>query len=117
MTNATYDPFKGQVQGFNPRKEFSMAYRTILSIAAAAVFGIAGVSTDALAYYRGGGRVGGYHGAYRGAWRGGYARPGWGVGVGVGAAAIGAAAVGAAIAAPNYYNTVTCGYYPYPPCY
>jgi hypothetical protein len=35
------------------------------------------------------------------------------VGVGVG---IGAAAVGAAIVAPRYYNSVGCGYYPYPPC-
>ncbi len=95
-----------------------MAYRAVISIAAAAILGIACISTDALAY-RGGvragvGRVGGYHG---GAWRGGYARPGWGVGVGVGAAAVGAAAVGAAIAAPYYYNSVRCGYYPYPACY
>jgi hypothetical protein len=91
-----------------------MSYRTVISVAAAAILGIACVSTDALAY-RGGGRaggarVGGYHG---GAYRGGYARRGVGVGVGVG---VGAAAVGAAIVAPRYYNSVGCGYYPYPPC-
>jgi hypothetical protein len=34
------------------------------------------------------------------------------------AVGVGAAAVGAAIAAPGYYyNSVACGYYPYPPCY
>ncbi len=88
-----------------------MSYRTVISIAAAAILGIACVSTDALAY-RGVGRVGGAHvgGVYRGgAYRGGYARRGIGVG-------IGAAAVGAAIVAPRYYNRA-CGYYPYPPCY
>jgi len=84
-----------------------MSYRTIASIAAAAILGIACVSTDAMAYrggYRGGGvRVGGVHrGAYMGR------------GVGVG---IGAAAVGAAVVAPRYYNSAVCGYYPNPPCY
>ena len=89
-----------------------MSYRTFISIAAAAILGVACVSTDALAYravYRGGGvHVGGVHrgGAYHGA----YVRRGVGVGVG-------AAAVGAAIAAPRYYNSVACGYYPSPPCY
>jgi hypothetical protein len=84
-----------------------MSYRTIISIAAAAILGVACVSTDALAY-RGGVRVGG---VYRGgAYRGAYARRGVGVG-------IGAAAVGAAVIAPRYYNSVGCGYYPYPPCY
>lgn len=93
-----------------------MSYRTVISIAVAAILGIACVSTDALAY-RGGGRVGGVHagGAYRGgAYRGGYARRGVGVGIGLG---IGAAAVGAAVAAPYYYNRGACGYYPYPACY
>jgi hypothetical protein len=89
-----------------------MSYRTVISIAAAAILGIACVSTDALAY-RGAGRVGGVGrvgGAPVGAaYRGGYARRGVGVG-------IGAAAVGAAVIAPRYYNTA-CGYYPYPPCY
>ena len=89
-----------------------MSYRTFISIAAAAILGVACVSTDALAYravYRGGGvHVGGVHrgGDYHGA----YVRRGVGVGVG-------AAAVGAAIAAPRYYNSVACGYYPSPPCY
>jgi hypothetical protein len=86
-----------------------MSYRTVISIAAATVLGVACVSTDALAYravYRGGGvHVGG---VYRGvAHRGAYVRRG----VGVGAAAAGAAAI-----APRYYNTAGCGYSPYPPC-
>lgn len=91
-----------------------MSYRTVISIAAAAIFGIACVSTDALAF-RGAGRAGGARvgGVYRGgAYRGGYARRGVGVGVG-----IGAAAVGSAVVAPRYYNRAVCGYYPYPPCY
>lgn len=80
-----------------------MSYRTVLSIAAAAILGIACVSTDALAYravHRGGGvHVGG---VYRGgAYRGAYVRRGVGVGV----------------AAPYLYNRAACGYYPYPPCY
>jgi hypothetical protein len=84
-----------------------MSYRTVISIAAAAILGIACVSTEALAY-RGGVRAGGVHrgGAYRGA----YVRRGVGVG-------IGAAAVGAAVVAPRYYNSAVCGYYPNPPCY
>lgn len=58
----------------------------------------------------GGVRAGGVHvgGVYRGgAYRGAYVRRGMGVG----------AAVGAAMIAPRYYNSVACGYYPYPPCY
>jgi len=89
-----------------------MSYRTVISIAAAAILGIACVSTEALAY-RGGVRAGGVHvgGVYRGgAYRGAYVRRGVGVG-------IGAAAVGAAVVAPQYYNRAACGYYPYPPCY
>jgi hypothetical protein len=90
-----------------------MSYRTVISIAAAAVLGIACVSTEALAYRggarAGGVRVGGVHAGYRG---GAYARRGVGVGVG-----LGTAAVGAAIVAPRYYNSVGCGYYPNPPCY
>ena len=84
-----------------------MSYRTVISIAAAAILGIACVSTEALAY-RGGVRAGGVHrgGAYRGA----YVHRGVGVG-------IGAAAVGAAVIAPRYYNSTVCGYYPNPPCY
>jgi hypothetical protein len=93
-----------------------MSYRTVISIAAAAMLGIACVSTDALAY-RGGVRAGGARvgGVYRGgAYRGDYVGRGVGLGVGVG---LGAAAVGAAIVAPRYYNSVGCGYYPNPPCY
>jgi len=101
-----------------------MSYRSVVSIAAAVILGIACVSTEALAY-RGGvraggvrvGAVGGVHrgGVHRGAvyrggaYRGAYVRRGVGWGVG-------AAAAGAAVAAPYYYNRA-CGYYPYPPCY
>ena len=102
------------------------SYRNIISIAAAALVGIACVSTDALAF-RGGFRAGGFHaagfraGGYRvgglhagGVYRGGLYRPGVAVG-----AAVGAAAVGAAAAAPYYgdYYAPACGYYPYLPCY
>ena len=102
-----------------------MSYRSVVSVAAAAILGIACISTDALAYRggvrAGGVRVGGVHaggvrvgGVYHGgAYRGAYVHRG----VGVGAAVVGAAAVGAAVAAPRYYNNVACGYYPYPPCY
>ena len=82
-----------------------MPYRVIASLAAAAIVGIACISTEALAYRggvrAGGARVAGVHGVYRGA----DVRRG----VGVGAAAVGAAAVGAA--------ATRCGYYPYRPCY
>jgi hypothetical protein len=89
-----------------------MSYRTIISITAATILSVAFVSTDASAY-RGVHRGGGVHagGVYRGAaYRGAYARRGVAVGVG-------AAAIGAAVAAPRYYNSAACGYYPYPPCY
>ncbi len=89
-----------------------MQYRTVISIAAAAVLGIACVSTDAFAY-RGVARAGGVRvgGVYRGgAYRGAYVRRGVGVGIGT-------AAVGAAVVAPRYYNSGACGYYPNPPCY
>ena len=94
-----------------------MSYRAAISIAVAAILGIACISTDALAY-RAGGRVGGVRaggvhvgGVYRGGvYRGAYVRRGIGVGVG-------AAAVGAAVIAPRYYNSAMCGYYPNPPCY
>jgi hypothetical protein len=92
-----------------------MSRRTIVSLAASVIVGIACVatiSTEAFAYRRGVGvgRVGGYHGGvYRGGvYRGAAVRRG--VAVGVGAAAIGAAAAGA-------YYAPRCGYYPYPPCY
>jgi hypothetical protein len=86
-----------------------MSYRTIASVTAAALIGIACVSTEALARGGarvGGARVGGVHHVYHG---GAYVRRG--VAVGVGAAAVGAAATGV------YYNRAQCGYYPYPPCY
>ena len=91
-----------------------MTRRTIVSLAAAVVVGIASIvtiSTDAFAY-RGGragvARAGVYHsGVYRGA------AVRRGVAVGVGAAAVGAAAAGAYGA----YGAYRCGYYPYPPCY
>jgi hypothetical protein len=92
-----------------------MSRRTIVSLAASVIVGIACVatiSTEAFAYRRGVGvgRVGGYHGGvYRGGvYRGAAVRRG--VAVGVGAAAVGAAAAGA-------YYAPRCGYYPYPPCY
>jgi hypothetical protein len=54
-----------------------MSYRTIISITAAAILGVACVSTDALAY-RAGFHVGG---VYRGgAYHGAYVRRGVGVG-------------------------------------
>jgi hypothetical protein len=90
----------------NTRKEIPMSYRTFISIAAAAILGIACVSTEALA--RGGHaravHAGGvHHGSVA---HGAYVRRG--AAVGVGAAAVGAT---------RYYNTTACGYYPYPPCY
>ena len=83
-----------------------MSYRAIASLAAAAILGIACISTEALAYRggvrAGGARVAGVHGAYRGA----YVRRG----LGVGAAAVG---VGAAIGTGAYYG----GYYGTSPYY
>ena len=92
-----------------------MSHRTLISLAATVIVGIAcisTISTDAFAYRRGVGvgrvgvgRAGVYHG---GVYRGAAVRRG--VAVGVGAAAVGAAAAGA-------YYAPRCGYYPYPPCY
>jgi hypothetical protein len=86
-----------------------MSRRTIVSLAASVIIGIAciaTISTDAFAYRRGVGvgRAGVYHG---GVYRGAAVRRG--VAVGVGAAAVGAAAAGA-------YGAYRCGYYPYRPC-
>ena len=97
-----------------------MSHRTVISIAAAAILGLACISTDALARaggFHGGGFHGGYHGR-GGAYGAGYGRGGWGRGGwGLGAAAVGAAAVGAAVTAPYYYGRPACGYYPYAACY
>jgi hypothetical protein len=101
-----------------------MSRRTLISLAASVIVGIAciaTISTDAFAYRRGVGvgRAGVYHGGvhrgglYRGAvYRGGVYRGAAvrrGVAVGVGAAAVGAAA--------GAYYAPRCGYYPNPPCY
>jgi hypothetical protein len=119
---------RGADKSISLRKRSNMSRRSIISLTASVIVGlglIAGISTDASAYYRGG--------VYRGGiYRGGYyrgVRPG--VAVGIGAAAVGAAALGAAAAgayyapgyyppgyyAPRYYAPPACGYYPYPPCY
>ena len=96
-----------------------MSRRTLISLAASVIVGIACVatiSTDAFAYRRGVGvgRAGVYHGGvHRAVYRGGVYRGAAvrrGVAVGVGAAAVGAAAAGA-------YYAPRCGYYPNPPCY
>ena len=101
-----------------PEKGSIMSRRTIVSLAASVIVGIAciaTISTDAFAYRRGVGvgRAGVYHGGvYRGgAYRGAAVRRG--VAVGVGAAAVGAGAYGAYGA----YRGYRCGYYPNPPCY
>jgi hypothetical protein len=83
-----------------------MSHRTIVSLAASVIVGIAciaTISTDAFAYRRGVGvgRAGVYRG---GVYRGAAVRRG--VAVGVGAAAVGAGA----------YGAYRCGYYPYRPC-
>jgi hypothetical protein len=86
-----------------------MSRRTIISLAAAVIVGIAcvaTVSTDALAR---GGRAGV-----------GVGRPGVGVGVGVAPVRRGVragAAVGVGAAARGAYGAYQCGYAPYPPCY
>ena len=89
-----------------------MSRRTLISLAASVIVGIAciaTISTDAFAYRRGVGvgRVGVYHGGvYRGGvYRGAAVRRG--VAVGAGAAAVGAAGA---------YGAYRCGYYPYRPC-
>src|ERR1700675_5041579 len=102
-----------------PKKGLIMSRRTLISLAASVIVGIAciaTISTDAFAYRRGVGvgRAGVYHGGvYRGGvYRGGVYRGAAvrrGVAVGVGAAAVGAAAYGA-------YGTQRCGYAPYRPC-
>ena len=96
-----------------------MSRRSLISLAASVIVGIACVatiSTDAFAYRRGVGvgRAGVYRGGvHRAVYRGGVYRGAAvrrGVAVGVGAAAVGAAAAGA-------YYAPRCGYYPNPPCY
>ena len=86
-----------------------MSHRSIVSLAASIIVGMAcaaTVSTDAFAFRgRGGvgvGRVGVHH-VYRAP-----VRPGVRAGVAIG---VGATAAGA------YGAPARCGYYPYPPCY
>ena len=95
-----------RVRADQPEKGLIMSHRTIISLAASVIVGIAciaTISTDAFAYRRGVGvgRAGVYHG---GVYRGAAVRRG--VAVGVGAAAVGAGA----------YGAYRCGYYPYRPC-
>ena len=77
-----------------------MSYRTINSIAAAAILGIVCVSTEALYVSRHSPRQHSMSAAVieRRFYRGAYVHRGVGVG-------IGAAAVGAAVMAPRYYNS------------
>ena len=91
-----------------------MSHRSIISIAASIIVGIAcvaTVSTDALAY-RGGragvGRVGVHH---AGVHHVAPVRRGVRAGVAVGVGAAAAGAYGA------YRAPAQCGYYPYPACY
>jgi hypothetical protein len=94
-----------------------MSRRTLISLAASVIVGIAcivTVSTDAFARRGAGvgvGRAGVHHGAVHrgGVYRGAAVRRG--VAVGVGAAAVGAAG------AYGAYGAQRCGYQPYPPCY
>jgi hypothetical protein len=102
------------VRQFGAEKGLIMSRRTLISLAASVIVGIAciaTISTDAFAYRRGVGvgRANVYHGGvYRGGvYRGAAVRRG--VAVGVGAAAVGAGAAGA-------YGAYRCGYYPYRPC-
>ena len=85
-----------------------MSRRTIVSLAASIIVGIAciaTVSTDAFAYRAGVGRAGVHRG---GVHHGAAVRRG--VAVGAGAATAGAAAAGA-------YHAPRCGFLPLPPCY
>ena len=85
-----------------------MSRRTIISLAASIIVGIAciaTVSTDAFAYRAGVGRAGVHRG---GVHHGAAVRRG--VAVGAGAATAGAAAAGA-------YHAPRCGFLPLPPCY
>jgi hypothetical protein len=118
--NPSQEDFGSEYELISLRKGLIMSRRTLISVAASVIVGIAciaTISTDAFAYRRGVGvgRAGVYHGGvYRGGvYRGGVYRGAAvrrGVAVGVGAAAVGAAAAGA-------YYAPRCGYYPYPPCY
>ena len=118
FTLLRHDPsqedFGSEYELISLRKGLIMSRRTLISVAASVIVGIAciaTISTDAFAYRRGVGvgRAGVYHGGvYRGGvYRGAAVRRG--VAVGVGAAAVGAAAAGA-------YYAPRCGYRPYPPC-
>ena len=108
-------------------KEWTMSYRTILSLAAAAALSAACISTTASdAFARGGARVGAHHArvgvhharvgvhhvgvARRGVYRGTYANRGIYRGAAVG---IGAVAVGTAAARRAYNYNSNYGYAPY----
>ena len=113
--NPSHEDSGSEYELISLRKGLIMSRRTLISLAASLIVGIAciaTISTDAFAYRRGVGvgRAGVYHGGvYRGGvYRGAALRRG--VAVGVGAAAVGAAAAGA-------YYAPRCGYYPNPPCY
>ena len=113
--NPSHEDSGSEYELISLRKGLIMSRRTLISLAASLVVGIAciaTISTDAFAYRRGVGvgRAGVYHGGvHRGAvYRGGVYRGvavRRGVAVGVGAAAAGA------------YYAPRCGYYPNPPCY
>ena len=80
-----------------------MSRRTIISLAASIIVGIAciaTVSTDAFAYRAGVGRAGVHHD-----------------GVHHGAAVRRGVAVGAGAAAAGAYHAPRCGFLPLPPCY
>ena len=109
--NPSQEDFGSEYELISLRKGLIMSRRTLISLAASVIVGIAciaTISTDAFAYRRGVGvgRAGVYHGGvYRGGvYRGAAVRRG--VAVGVGAAAVGAGA----------YGAYRCGYYPYRPC-
>ena len=111
FTLLRHDPsqedFGSEYELISLRKGLIMSRRTLVSLAASVIVGIAciaTISTDAFAYRRGIGV--GRAGVYRGA----AVRRGVAVGVG-------AAAVGAAAGAYGAYGAQRCGYYPYPPCY
>jgi hypothetical protein len=123
-----------------------MPYRTIFAITAVTILGMAGVTSDALAF-RGGSHVGGIHAGAAGRARGAHvgaadhgginrgainrgaidrgainrgaaygAYRGYRPGVATGVGAAAAGAAAAGAAAAGPYYNSACGYPPYPPC-